>query len=152
MALTATFYIIIVNIQSANAIRNNIVASGLLQEGLEVARNIRDRDWHLGNVFGVSLPDGLYRVQWNSIQCEGVGIPLGCFSPPLIAVGANPALKKDPATGLYSYDVGADTIFKRTVQITTVSAVEKRVVVSVSWERGSVTQSVGAETHLYNWK
>lgn len=152
MALTATSYIITVNIQNANAVRNNIIASGLLQEGIETVRNIRDRDWHLGNAFGASVPDGQYRIQWNSVQCDGAGAPSGCASPPFLAVGSNPFLKRDSGTGVYSYDTGTDSLFKRTVEITTVSAVEKRVLVTVSWERAGINQSVSAETHLYNWK
>lgn len=153
VALTATSYIIIVNIQNANAIRNNIIASGLLQEGIEAARNIRDRGWHLdpANPNLNSLPDGTYRVQWDSIQCDGVGQPAGCSSNPFIALGSNPVLKRDPASGLYGYDTGNDTIFRRTITITTVSAIDKRVEVTVSWQRGSLTQSVSAEAHLYNW-
>lgn len=153
VALTATSYIIIVNIQNANAIRNNIVASGLLQEGIEVVRNIRDRGWHLDPASPNlnSLPDGTYRVQWNSIQCDGSGQPVGCLSNPFLAVDSNLVLRRDSVAGLYSYDVGSDTIFRRTLTITTVSAVDKRVEVTVSWQRGSLTQSVSAEAHLYNW-
>lgn len=153
VALTATSYLIIVNIQNANAIRNNIIASGLLQEGIEVARNIRDRGWHLdpANPNLNSLPAGAYRIQWNSIQCDGSGLPAGCLSNPFLALGSNPMLRRDPATGLYGYDAGSDTIFRRTVTITTVSAVDKRIEVTVSWQRGNLTQSVSAEAHLYNW-
>ena len=153
VALTATSYLIIVNIQNANAVRNNIIASGLLQEGVEVTRNIRDRGWHLdpANPTLNSLPDGTYRVQWNSIQCDGAGAPSGCATPPFLTLGSNPVLKRDTGTGLYSYNTGTDTIFRRTVQIATISPVEKRVTVTVSWSRGSTTQSVSAEAHLYNW-
>lgn len=141
VALTATSYLIIVNIQNANAIRNNIIASGLLQEGVEIVRNIRDRDWHLGNSFGASVPDGTWRNQWDSLSL-------------LPGLGFDFPLKRDPASGLYGYDTGTDTFFHRTLEIyTIVPGVEKRVDVTVSWvERGGVTKSLRAETHLYNWR
>lgn len=153
VALTAIFYIILVNIQNANAVRNNITASGLLQEGIEVTRNIRDRGWHLdpNNPTLNSLPDGTYRVQWNSIQCDGGGQPAGCLPNPFLALGSNPFLKRDSVSGLFNYDSGSDTLFRRTVQIETISSVEKRITVTVSWQRGSITKSVSAEAHLYNW-
>ena len=105
-----------------------------------MARNLRDKDWFLGNAFGASIPDGTYRVQWDSQV--------------LIALDGNPNLKKDAATGIYSYDLGNDTIFKRTIEINTVVAgVEKKVVTNVTWvERGGAAKSVSAESHLFNWK
>lgn len=140
IAFTATSFILTANLRGASAIRNNFIASGLAQEGMEVARNIRDRDWFLGNSFGASIPDGTYRVQWNSQA--------------LIALSANPNLKKDSANGVISYDTGNDMIFKRTVDISTVVAgIEKKIVVTISWtERGGAPKSLSAEKHLYNWK
>lgn len=151
-ALTATLYLIMVNIQNANAIRNNITASGLLQEGIEVVRNIRDRDWHLSQGFGASLPNGIYRVQWNTVQCDGAGAPAGCANPPLLPLNSNPPLKYDSATGLFNYDTGSDTLFRRSVQIETPSIVEKKVTVTVSWTVAGRTKSISAETHLYDWR
>lgn len=158
LAFTATSFVLTMNNRSAAAIRNNFIASGLAQEGMEVVRNIRDRDWFLGNPFGTSLPDSLsgsaFRVQWNSIQCNSSGLPVGCLPQPLLVLGSNPNLKKNSDTGIFSYDTGADTIFRRTVEISTVTAnVEKKIVVTVSWtERGGFIKSLSAEDHLFNWR
>ena len=140
IAFTATSFILSTNLRSASAVRNNFVASGLAQEGIEAVRNIRDRDWFLGNAFGTSIANGTYRVQWNSQS--------------LIALGADPVLKKDSGSGLFSYDSGSDTIFKRTVVISTITAnIEKKVVITVNWiERGGAVKSLSAEEHLFNWK
>ncbi|HEY4506550.1 MAG TPA: prepilin-type N-terminal cleavage/methylation domain-containing protein [Candidatus Paceibacterota bacterium] len=140
LAFTATSFVLTTNMRSASFVGDSFVASGLAQEGLEVVRNIRDRDWFLGNSFGTSIPNGTYRVQWNSES--------------LIALGLNPSLKLDSTNGLFSYDSGPDTIFKRTVTITTVSAnIEKRVIVTVSWnERGGAVKTLSAESHLFNWR
>ena len=54
------------NNRSAAAIKNNFIASGLVQEGMEVVRNIRDQDWFLGNSFGASLADGLPSAEIES--------------------------------------------------------------------------------------
>ncbi len=140
IAFTATTFISTMNLRNASSISNNFVASGLAQEGIEAVKNIRDRDWFLGNAFGSSVPDGSYRIQWNSES--------------LIALGANPNLKKDSTSGFFSYDLGSDTIFKRTVDVTTaVLGIEKKIVVNVSWtERGGAVKSLSAEEHLFNWK
>lgn len=140
LAFTATTFILTMNSRSAAAIKNNFIASGLAQEGMEVVRNIRDQDWFLGNSFGASIPDGTYRIQWDSQV--------------LLALGGNPYLKRDPITGIFGYDAGSDTIFKRTMDISTITAsVEKKVVVTISWtERGGASKSLSAEEHLFNWK
>lgn len=140
LAFTATSFIITGNLRSASDIRNSFIASGLAQEGMETVRNIRDADWFLGNVFGTSIPDGIYRVEWNSGA--------------LITLGTNPPLKKDAVSGIFSYGSGTDTIFQRTVNISTVTAgVEKKIVVTVTWTaRGTGTKILSAEEHLFNWK
>ncbi len=144
ITLTATSFIMITNLNTAKSIRNGYIASGLVQEGIEVVRNMRDRDWFLNvppgaNPFGTTIPDGTRRVQWDSTT--------------LIAVGVNPPLKKDSASGLYSYTTGTDTIFKRTITITTIIPnVEKRIVAQVQWDERGVTKSLSAEEHLFNWR
>lgn len=94
----------------------------------------------MGNAFGTSIPDGIYRVQWDSQS--------------LIALGANPYLKRDITSGIFSYDTGNDVIFKRTISISTVTAsVEKKIVVTINWTtRGGATKNLSAEEHLFNWK
>ncbi len=137
IALTAIFSLLTNNLKDASLVEHNFIASGLVQEGMEVVRNIRDSEWHLNNSFGATIPDGSYRVQWNSQAL----LPF-----------ADLFLKKDSGNGFVSYDTGNNTIFKRTVTISAVSGVEKRVVVSVTWDERGAPKSVSAEIHLFNWK
>jgi len=137
LAFTAIFYILATNISDADLIKDNFIASGLVQEGMEVVRNIRDNDWHTNKPFGTSIPDGVYRVQWNSQSL----MPFD-----------DSYLKKDNNTGFFSYSTGADTFFKRTVTISTVSSIEKRVVVTVTWKEKGRPMSVSAEDHLFDWR
>jgi prepilin-type N-terminal cleavage/methylation domain-containing protein len=137
IALTAIFSLLTNNLKDAVLVEHNFIASGLVQEGVEVVRNIRDSDWYTGNPFGTAIPDGSYRVQWNSQAL----LPF-----------ADLFLKKDSGNGFVSYDTGSDTIFKRTITISTVSSVEKMVLVSVTWDERGRPRSVSAEEHLFNWK
>ncbi len=149
IALTAIFYLLTNNLKNASLVKNNFIASGLVQEGIEVVRNIRDSDWHAGSLFGTSIPDGNYRVQWSSTSLLPFsGDP--CPAPP--QGGLSSCLKKDSGNGLVSYDTGNDMIFKRTITISTVSSVEKMVVVSVTWDERGILKSVNAEDHLFDWK
>ncbi len=138
IALTAIFSLLTNNLKNASLVEHNFIASGLVQEGMETLRNIRDNEWHLSNTFGATIPDGSYRVQWNSQAL----LPF-----------ADLFLKKDSGNGLVSYDgAGNNTIFKRTVIISTVSGVEKRVVITVAWNERGISKSISAEDHLFNWK
>lgn len=139
VASTATSYVLVTNINSAFFVKDSYIASGLAQEGIEVVRNLRDQDGFLNNPFGTSIPDGTYRVQWSSLS--------------LIALGGNPPLREDTTTGFFSYYTGTNTIFTRTLVITTVvPAVEKKVVVNVNWTERGVLKTLSAEEHLFNWK
>lgn len=146
IAFSASVYLIVTNSNSANIIKNTYIASGLIQEGVEVVRNLRDGDWFAGRPFGafgnpggLEFADGAYRVQWNS------AFPLS---------GLSVYLNKDNASGLYSYDPGGvPTLFQRQIQLTTVNPnVEKKIVVTVSWFERNASRSLSAEEHLYNWK
>jgi|SRR3989344_809529 len=124
----------------AGRIKNSLVASGLSQEGLEIVRNIRDKDWHSGAVFGTSLPSGQYLVDWNSQS-------LLFFSDTF--------LKKD-SSGLYNYVSGQDTIFKRKIIIENSAqnpaTVEKVARVEISWQEKSGPKTIQAELRLFNWR
>ncbi len=124
------------DVNSSALVKDNLVAANLVQEGIEVVRNIRDKDWFLGGGFGSSLPDGTWLVQWNSSA--------------LAAVGANPPLKKDNS-GIFSYDSGTDTVFRRTITVSTISAQEKKIVSTVTWNFRGSAKAISAEDHLFNW-
>ncbi len=120
------------------SIRNNLTATNLAQEGIEVVRAIRDNNWFQGSPFDTGLTGGLtWRVDWDSVT--------------LIALGANPVLKIN--NGLYNYSAGTDSIFKRTITITQVNAAELKVVSDITWtERGNRAKSIQAESHLFDWR
>lgn len=128
------------SLTSAAKIKNDLIAAGLAQEGLEIVRSIRDRDWHLGSSFGASLANGSYLVDWDSQS-------LLSFSDTF--------LKKD-SNGLYGYQLGQDTIFKRKIIIENSAqnpaTIEKVAKVEVSWDEKSEPKTIQAELRLFNWK
>ncbi len=136
-ALTGIVVVITSNSSDAELIKNSYIASGLVQEGVEVVRNIRDSDWHAGNEFGTSLPEGDYTVEWNSRS--------------LTPLAGKQSLKLDTGNHTYNYSSGIPTIFQRTVSITTVSPDEKKVEVTVAWSIRGVPRTIQAEDHLFNW-
>src|SRR3989344_6479366 len=124
------------NISSlASVTQNNLIATNLAQEGIEVVRALRDTNWFTGATFNAGLSNGVYRVEWNSNSLTNLGI--------------NPPLKID--NGLYNYSTGTDTVFRRTVTITNINAADIRIISDITWtERGNRTRNVKIESHLFN--
>lgn len=137
VALSALLFLMTNLLTSADELRNNTIAAGLAQEGLEVVRNIRDQNWLGGVSFFNGVTDGDYEVQWDSTSLVG---------------STASYLKKDPATGIFSYSGGSNTRFKRTITILTISPSEKSVKVVVSWlASGGISKNLFAESHLFDW-
>ena len=136
LGLTAASALLNQNIASARLVRDNYIASGLVQEGIEVVRNMRDNEWHQDAAFGVIVQDGTWSVEWNSTA---------------LGSNYNTFLKKD-AGGFYNYSSGIDTVFKRQVVVSTVAAgIEKKVVATVNWTVNGQPKTLSAEAHLFNW-
>ena len=139
--LIPSFFTVISANNLATAIKNNLIADNLAQEGLEVVRAIRDSNWFTGNSFDLGLGDGNYRVVWNSTG--------------LLPESSNPLLKLD-SQGLYNYSTGTDTIFHRRLVIAKIDPAgcncELRIISEVSWQEKSRTKTIRAESHLFNWK
>jgi uncharacterized protein (TIGR02598 family) len=143
-ALIAAIGLISFSITSIRINKSKIIAAGLVQEGLEIVKNIRDNNW-LHNcpacdrrttaTWRIGLDVGDWRVQYN---LENL---LFFDSVPL----------KIDSSGFYQYNNGSNTSFYRRVNIQYVSDDQIKVTAEVTWvERGS-TQSVIAETRYYNW-
>jgi len=112
-----------------------LTASYLVQEGVEVVRNIRDQnwldeepDWRNG------LAEGAWQVQYNSES---------------LAVYSDSPLRVSSA-GLYNYSEGVETNFRRKINIKHEGADKIRVTVEVTWPRDG-GNPVRAEKFLYNW-
>jgi len=119
------------------------VAANLAAEGIEVTKNILDTNLLLkrGVAWNKDFGDGEYAVQYRSKTLTDSG-----SSP-------NQRLLYDSATGLYSYDKGSDTVYKRTVTIKNISQNEIQVnsIVTYTINTGA-TLNVNVEDHFYNWK
>ena len=139
LIITSSLVTLSNNLKTARILKEQLIAVNLAQEGLEIVRNIRDRDWFLSNSFGDSLPEGgPYIIEWNSDSLTLSATP--------------PRIKKD-VNGLYSYATGNVTEFTRTITITDIiegSVIHKQVIADVSWLAG--TKTVNAELHLYDWR
>ena len=142
LVILTTALIPILNLSSSASkvsaiVQDDLIASGLAQEGAEVIHAIRDTNWFNNQAFDSGLGDGVYQVEWNS-------------APPLTPNGGQ-ALNL--ISGRYTYSAGTQTKFVRTVTITKINVGELKVVSQVSWQtRTNDSKSITAESHLFNWK
>jgi prepilin-type N-terminal cleavage/methylation domain-containing protein len=116
------------------------VASGLVQEGIEIVRNIRDSNW-LKYDQGVLWNEGLTNGDW---EADYLSEELTSY------FGAGRFLKID-SNGFYNYTNGTYTKFNRKITIQNISATQTRVIVIVSWQEKSKDYSLTAVEDLYNW-
>lgn len=118
------------------SIQSNLTAAQLAQEGVEIARGIRDDSWFNNQAFDENLPEGNWTIQWDSDA--------------LMPLGLNPPLKID--NGLYNYYTGENTIFSREISITKVNSVELKIQSKVTWVERGRNREVAVESHLFDWK
>ena len=119
------------------------IAANLAAEGIEIIRNIVDKN--VMNLIGFN--DDL-------ISCEN-----GCsVQYDSIAVGSvqDNFLNFNPTLGLYLYDTAFEnTVFKRNLILKNEPVIGPNrieVISTVSWKDRGLTYSVVLEDHLYNWR
>lgn len=140
-ALAAIFYVLAVNIRSATATKNNFTASLLIQEGIEIVRNIRDQNY---------VRSGADDFWSPLMDCNNCSVQ---YDSTDFGNDSNSYLKYDNSNKLYTYDSGSDTIFKRSIDVETIeNNIEKKVTVTVSWEDRGLPKSMTAEDHIYNYR
>ena len=116
------------------------VATYLAAEGIEVVKNIIDTNYlNTGTPWnqGISA-GGDYEVEYNSASLQSF---------------QNRSFYYHPESGLYDYNAGNSTLFKRKISIVPISSEEARVNSRVDWvTRGGGEFSVDFEDHFFNWR
>ena len=106
-AMLGVVSLIVQNIQVQSVNKNNLIASSLAQEGIELIRQTRDLDWQGHQPFGTFLADGSYWVDYRSI------VPTSATTTdPLYIKDGFYVHKNDWETGL------TPTVFSRQIVIT----------------------------------
>lgn len=138
IGITGSLSLISYSISSATVGKSQVIVANLVQEGIEVIRNIRDSNW----LEDVAWDDGLdgcsagCRVQYNSLGL------LASSSDNLLIDG----------DGFYQYTIGSETLFEREITITSISTDQIKVVSEVTWKERGRDFNISAENRLYDWK
>lgn len=146
MALLGVVSLISQNIQVQNINKNNLIASSLAQEGIELVRNIRDTNWLSGQAFDSYLSDGTYRMDYR-----------GSRPVPTTDISQNKLYLKD---GLYLHDNGGEleltpTIFSRQIVINKLSSYQGeplQVRSIISWVDHNKPYRYELQALLFDWR
>ena len=133
---------------SMNA-RDQLIASFLAQEGIEFVRSVRD------NNYLYTLKTGNARSWFYGLDATGGTncITADCVVDPTQGTASRTIAPLSLSTsGLYNQSgSGSQSIFTRRVRLSSVSATEMLVTVTVSWTWKGQTRSVVLTDHLYDW-
>jgi hypothetical protein len=131
---------------------NQVTATYLASEGIELAKNILDHDMyqHLagqGLGWGTAFGSG-GDFQLDYTTCDALLTPATACKPPIYS-GAT--LSFDSTDDLYSYNSGSPTPFTRDIRVKPNGSSEITVDSIVTWDVGGGTQTIVLEDDFYNW-
>lgn len=141
VAIVGPLYAVHKSITASYAARDKLIATALAQEGLEYVRSVRDNNYLAGRMWTTTLGTCF---NYTCYVDQGRNIITRCpgnSCNPLSISNAN----------LYTQSGGAPTRFTRSVRITSITANEMRVEVTVTWMTSRVPYTVTISEHLYNW-
>ncbi len=142
----AAFNVIQTTTSFTSVASDQLTASYLAQEGIEVVRNIRDSNWLEQRTNpAIFWDDGISIAEGYNLDYQSASFPdISC------SLGAEGFLKFDG--NFYNCSTGQESKFKRKITVEKPQADKMTVSVEVSWlERGRPHQ-VTAQTNLYNWR
>lgn len=161
LSMVGIMSLVIQNMQVEYINKNMLIASQLVQEGLELVRNVRDNNWLADYNWktgdGVDPDTDIIGDQTYAITLDTSGIT----SIDIInVVDINDSKAKlyiddndfyvnlDPPAGATS------TIFSRIIEIKTGAGAQASTTVEcvVKWSRGTNNYKYSAQTVLYNWR
>jgi type II secretory pathway pseudopilin PulG len=154
LSLGPLLVVVTMSARISSSIKNNLTASMLAQEGIEVVRAIRDTNW-------LKVPEDPFYTNLNGGADGSTETGTVQYnSSAIVIVGPSPYLKFDSSSGLYSYDSGSPAPYKRTIKITKIPnpanpgnpCVELKVESVVTWQENNRLRTITVEDHLFDWK
>ena len=152
IGIVGTYAMVRQSFSSSIFSRSHLVASYLGQEGMAIARNIRDTNWLQGNDYDKGLDDGDYEADYQDTSLGGA---LACSPNCKYTDSALHFLKLD-GSGYYNYETGTNTIFKRKISIEHIHDSDNNpcleVTATVYWKNGGgKIHQIQVQEYLYDW-
>ncbi len=147
MGLIGILSLIVQNIQSQDYNKNNLIATQLSQEGVELVRRLRDNNFKQGNDFNFGLANASgevfnYCLDYNDIE---------------LTLSSEACLLRLDDNNFYAHETtGPSSGFYRLIKIELADEelaekVVLKVISEVFWQSRGGTSSYATETWLYDW-
>lgn len=141
VGVSSAVFVITTSINVGARVKHRIIAANLAQEGLEVVRNIRDRNWYEGDLWYQGINGGQTDPDWTGcLEWDDAQMTQAASCNPLSFSGTPPR-----------YFIAGSSPYTRTMITQWQAGPPERV-----WVRSSVTCgtncTVALEEYLYNWK
>ena len=155
IGILSAFILVSRSLYTFPLIQDRLTASFLVQEGIELVRNIRDSNF-------IKKAKG-ENISWDSnlsYKCYTIepAISLNNSSSNNISLNEtnceckkSTLLKFDDSRNFYNYQDGEETNFRRVIQIEKISNNEIKVTSTVCFKTKNIDFTVSAEDHLFNW-
>lgn len=143
MGMVGVLSLINQNIQAQYINKNRLIASQLAQEGIELVRNIRDKNWLEGSSWTDNIGPGNYILDYTGY--------IGGVSD----IGEARLQRRNDVgeEGYYWYNPGdPDTIFSRLITTAQASPGLLDVSCLIEWQDRGQTYQYTVETVLYDWR
>lgn len=144
LAVGGSFVLISQTIGSVSVVQSRLIASYLIQEGLELVRNIRDTNWLKNQPWNQNL--GKENWEGDYLTFTLTPCPSPCQYDNLSFLGID-----EGGFYGYNYSSGNETIFKRKITISDGEFDKFKVSVEVLWKERGQLHSLTAQEYLYNW-
>ncbi|NCT54360.1 hypothetical protein GW758_00170 [Candidatus Falkowbacteria bacterium] len=147
MGLIGILSLIVQNIQSQDYNKNNLIATQLSQEGIELVRRIRDNNFKQGNNFNTGLAE-------NQSEVFSYCFDYNDSAP---VVSAEACLLRFDGDGFYVHgSLGISSGFSRLIKVELIDedlavGVALKVISEVYWNSRLGISSYATETLLYDW-
>ena len=142
----AAFNVIQTTTRLTSVTSDQLIASYLAQEGIEVVRNIRDDNWLASR----SNPNIAWDANIAGTTSYDLDYSSASFPDPNCNLGADNFLMNDGS--FYNCSTGQNTKFKRKIAVDKSQAGMMVVSADVSWEERGNLHHVDVETKLYDWR
>lgn len=136
VGLLGVFTLLSKSLTTNRIVEAKYIGTNLASEGIELVKNLIDRNVMKGDPWNNGIADGKYEMDFNDLS-------LSSYTGQLI--------RFDFSSGYYSYDSGAATTFKREIIIQNISNNEIKVVSKVDWATHGGGDVV-LEDHFFRWR
>jgi prepilin-type N-terminal cleavage/methylation domain-containing protein len=164
VGITGAFTAASQGLMSSSYSKEQVQATYLAQEGVEMIRNLRDTNGIHTNQGETDYSSWLRGIAEPGDPCEigSVCTVDATGESPILAqcsgVGECPPLRQDANRGLYGYSGAYTSVtpFVRQIQIKPVATQadtgEVEIVVTVSWSHGIISKQFVVRENIFNWQ